>query len=187
MTMTVTEITWDDIDQAILRECFNKSLPYLDATPVPNLLWEEMGTSKDVSEDAKFDVVANAFQNGVTGTTIFKIDIDGRIVNYNYAGRESGYGDRPKMMCHRMDLMREDASGSQGWSYSAEYYQKLDAFFKSKSENCATFSSWVIEGSGMAAAWEKSVVAGHISYTVGETKADYFGHNYKKYIITVLV
>tara|TARA_B100000073_G_scaffold290224_1_gene252864 strand:- start:6037 stop:6600 length:564 start_codon:yes stop_codon:yes gene_type:complete len=187
MAITVTEITWGDIDQAIFRDCFDKSLPYLDATPVPNILWEEMGTTKDVSDDAKFDVISNLFQNATSGTIIFKIDIDGRIVNYNYAIRESGYDGAPRMICHMMDLMRQDASGSQGWSYSAEYYQKLDAFFKSKSDDCATFSSWVIEGSGMEAAWDKSVAAGHISYTVGETEADWHGHNYKKFIITVLV
>ena len=88
-----------------------------------------------------------------------------------------------------MDLMREDTSGSQGWSYSTEYYQKISAFFKSVSEDCPTFSSWIIEGSGMAAAWDKSVVSGHITYTIDDsmTIADHFGHAYKKLIITVIV
>ena len=186
MTMTVTEINYSDIDQAILRECFNKSLPFLDASPVPNLMWEEMGTTDDVSEDAKFVVMQSAFEASSNGAFIFKIDIDGRIVNYNYAVRETR---SPRMICHMMDLMREDAGGSQGWSYAAEYYQKLDAFFKSKSENCATFSSWVYEDSGMEKAWDKSVSAGHISYTVGETMTNYLssGKEYRKLIITVLV
>ena len=186
MTMTVTEITYGDIDQAILRDCFNKSLPYLDASPVPNLMWEEMGTPNDVSEDAKFEVMQKAFEDTSNGIIIFKIDIDGRIVNYNYAIRETR---SPRMICHMMDLMRDDASGSQGWSYSTEYYQKLDAFFKSKSDNCATFSSWVHEDSGMEKAWDKSVSAGHISYTVGEVIADYLssGKEFRKLIITVLV
>lgn len=184
MTMTVTEITYGDIDQDILRDCFDKSLPFLDKDPIGNIIWEEMSITKSADIEQKFEALKDLYNDLSAEGIIFKIDIDGRIVNYNYGTRELT-GD--EMFCHQMDLMREDASGSQGWSYSAEYFQKINAFFKSKSENCATFSSWVIAGSGMEAAWDKSVSAGHISYTTGATNTEYTGYTYKKLIITVLV
>ena len=182
MTMTVTQINYSDIDQAILRDCFDKSLPYLDASPIPNIVWEEFELTVSSTNDEKFEALRARYEDSSTGSIIFKIDIDGRIVNYNYAIREKN-----GMYCHMMDLMRQDASGSQGWSYTAEYHQKLDAFFKSLAPDETTFSTWTFEGSGMEAAWDKSVNEGWITYTTPETIENHHGQTYKKLVISVIV
>ena len=185
MTMTITQINYSDIDQDILRDCFDKSLPYLDASPIPNIIWEEFDIPSSSIDDEKFESLRAKFEDTSIDRILFQIDIDGRIVNYNYAQRETG---GTGMVCHTMDLMRDDASGSQGWSYTAEYHQKLDAFFKSIAPAETSFSTWTFAGSGMEAAWDKSVSENWITYTVDEDiNYLYEGQEYKKLIITVIV
>jgi len=182
MTMTVTKISYSDIDQTIFDECFTKSLPYLDATKL-NIIWEEFDLTVSSSTADKLAKMKTRFQarEGNDDYAIFKLDIDGRIVNYG-CGRREHQGDR--MFTHELDFFREDASGSQGWCYAAEYNQKMDAFYKSISDNCVTHSVWVVEGSSMEKSYNDAVFAGRLSYTNPETYESYHGFRYKKLVIT---
>jgi len=185
MTMTVTKISYSDIDQTILEECFTKSLPYLDATK-PNIVWEEFDLTVSSSTADKLAVIKNQFQarEGNDDYAIFKLDIDGRIVNYG-CGRREQSGDR--MFSHELDFFREDASGSQGWCYSTEYHQKIDAFYKSVSDNCVTSSVWVVQGSSMEKSYGDAVNGGWLDYANPETLENYHGHRYKKLVVTLKV
>ena len=152
MTMTVTTINYSDIDLAILRECFEKSKPYMEAEK-PNIIWEEFGLTRESTDDEKFEKLREYFENA---SLIFKLDIDGRIVNYGMGFREvEGTG----MFSHSLDLIREDASGSQGWTYVTEYNQKIDAWYKSVSDNNPESSLWIVEGSSMEKAYNDCVSA----------------------------
>ena len=183
--MTVTKISYSDIDQTIFDECFNKSLSYLDATK-PNIVWEEFDLTVSSSTADKLTAIKNLFQarEGNDDYTIFKLDIDGRIVNYG-CGRREQQGDR--MFSHELDFFREDASGSQGWCYSFEYHKKIDAFYKSISDNCVTSSVWVVEGSSMEKSYNDAVFQGWLSYTNPETLENYHGFRYKKLVVTFKV
>ena len=62
MTMTVTTINYSDIDLAILRECFEKSKPYMEAEK-PNIIWEEFGLTRESTDDEKFEKLREYFEN----------------------------------------------------------------------------------------------------------------------------
>lgn len=182
MTMTVTKINYSDIDQTIFEECFTKSLPYMDNNK--NIVWEEFGLTVDSSATDKLAVMKTHFQDHEGGDfAIFKLDIDGRIVNYGCGVRETT-GDR--MFHHQLDLFREDANGSQGWCYSLEYNQKMDAFYRSVSDNCNTHSVWIAEGSSMEKSYGDAVSAGRLNYANPQTKNKH-GHNIKKLVITYVL
>lgn len=179
MTMTVTTISYSDIDQTIFEECFTASLPYMDNNK--NIIWEGFGLTVSSSTADKLAKMKTHFQDHEGGDfAMFKLDIDGRIVNYGCGVREAT-GDR--MFHHQLDLFRTDASGSQGWCYAAEYNQKMDAFYRSVSDNCATHSVRVVEGSSMEKSYNDAVSAGRLSYTNPETKTKH-GHTVKKLVIT---
>jgi hypothetical protein len=182
MTMTVTKINYSDIDQTIFEECFTKSLPYLDATK-PNIVWEEFDLTVSSSAADKLACMRTHFQNreGNDDYAIFKLDIDGRIVNYGCGMREK-QGDR--MFSHEIDFYREDDSGSQGWCYSLEYHQKIDAFYKSVSDNCVTSSLWVVQGSSMEKSYIDCVNSGWIDYANPISIENYHGFRYKKLVVT---
>jgi len=182
MTMTVTKISYSDIDQTIFDECFTKSLPYLDATKL-NIVWEDFDLTVSSSTADKLAKMKTRYQAREDNDdyAIFKLDIDGRIVAYG-CGRREHQGDR--MFQHELDFFREDASGSQGWCYAAEYNQKMDAFYKSISDNCATHSVWIVEGSSMEKSYDAAVSAGRLSYTNPETVDDHHGHKLKKLVVT---
>ena len=183
MAITFTKINYSDIDQTIFEECFTKSLPYLDAEK-PNIIWEEFDLSKSSSTVDKLNAMKTAYANHQDNDVIFKTDIDGRIVCYSCGARERA-GDR--MFSHELDLMRQDASGSQGWSYSAEYNIKCDEFYKSVSDDCPTSSVWVVEGSSMEKAYNDSLFAGWINFTNPITLENYHGFRYKKLVVTCKV
>jgi hypothetical protein len=180
MTMTVTKINYSDIDQTIFEECFTKSLPFMDNNK--NIVWEEFDLTVSSSAADKLARMKTHFQNreGNDDFAIFKLDIDGRIVNYGCGVREQT-GDR--MFHHELDFFREDASGSQGWCYVAEYNEKMDAFYRSVSDNCATHSVRIAEGSSMEKSYNDAVSAGRLSYTSPATK-DKHGHKIRKLVIT---
>jgi len=181
MTMTVTKINYSDIDQTIFEECFTKSLPFLDATK-PNIVWEEFSLTKSSSTADKLACMKTQFENHKNADdAIFKLDIDGRIVNYGCGTREK-QGDR--MFSHELDLFREDASGSQGWSYCAEYNTVIDAFYKSVSDNCVKSSVWLVEGCGMELAYIEAVNQGWCTINNTITIDNHHGHKYKKYEVT---
>jgi len=183
MTMTFTKINYSDIDQTIFEECFTKSLPYLEADK-PNIVWEEFGLTKSSSTADKLNGMKTAYADHQANDVIFKVDIDGRIVCYSCGMREH-QGDR--MFSHELDLMREDASGSQGWSYTAEYNTKWNEFYKSQSDDCLTSSVWVVEGSSMEKAYNDSVFAGWITFTNSVTLENHHGYRYKKLVVTFKV
>jgi len=183
MTMTFTKINYNDIDQTIFEECFTKSLPYLEADK-PNIVWEEFGLTKSSSTADKLNGMKTAYADHQANDVIFKVDIDGRIVNYG-CGRREQSGDR--MFSHELDFFREDASGSQGWCYSTEYHQKIDAFYKSVSDNCVTSSVWVVQGSSMEKSYGDAVNGGWLDYANPETLENYHGHRYKKLVVTFKV
>ena len=181
MAITVTQINYSDIDQTILRECFDDSLPYLDAEK-PNIIWEDFSLTKDNTDDEKFEALRAKFE---TSPIVFKTELDGRIVSYAEGGREiQGTG----MFCHMIDLMRKDANGSRSWSYTqgTEYSQALDTFYKSISDNNAQSSLWVVEGSSMEASNDDAVTQGCLTYTTQET-VTHHGYTYKKLVITIIV
>ena len=183
MTMTVTTINYSDIDQTILRDCFDKSLPYMEGTH-PNMIWEEVGVTASHTADEKFEAIRANLEATTSPAILFKLDIDGRIVNYGKVMREQeGNG----MVLHLLDLIREDANGSQGWTYVTEYNQKIDAWYKSVSNNNPESSLWVVEGSSMEKAYNDCVTEGWLTFTNPETMDDYHGHVYKKLVVTFTV
>lgn len=183
MTMTVTKINYSAIDQTIFEECFTKSLPYFDGDK-PNIIWDEFNLTVSSSTADKLDAIKTAFKNrdDNAGDAIFKLDIDGRIVNYG-CGRRELQGD--KMFNHELDLYREDAGGSQGWCYSLEYHKVIDEFYKSVSDNCVKSSVWVVEGSNMEKTYIDCAGSGWIKYSNPIT-IEYHdkGFKYKKLVVT---
>ena len=179
MTMTVTTINYSDIDMAIFEECFNDTLPYLDRDP-PNIIWEEGGLTPSSSAADKLQYCKDCYGDGDSAKIIFKLDIDGRIVNYGYGALETG---APNRFVHLMDLLRKDASGSRSWTYTAEYNTKIDAWYKSVSGGEVTSSLWVIPESTMEKAYDDCVTAGFLTYEVAENKT-YHGRPYRKLIVT---
>ena len=176
MAMTVTTINYSDIDLTILRECFDKSKPYMEAEK-PNIIWEEFDLTRESTDDEKFEALRGYFENA---SLIFKVDIDGRIVNYGMGFREiEGTG----MFSHSLDLIREDVNGSQGWTYVTEYNQKIDAWYKSVSDNNPESSLWVVEGSSMEKAYNDCVTEGWLTFTNPET-ITHHGYTYKKLVVT---
>jgi len=183
MTMTVTKINYSDIDQTIFEECFNKSLPYFDGDK-PNIIWDEFNLTVSSSTADKLEAIRTLFKDreGKDDFAIFKLDIDGRIVNYG-CGRRELQGN--KMFNHELDLYREDAGGSQGWCYTLEYHKVIDEFYRSVSENCAESSVWVVEGSNMEQTYIDCASSGWIEYTNPIT-IEYHdkGFKYKKLVVT---
>tara|TARA_R100000655_G_scaffold4403_1_gene14134 strand:+ start:680 stop:1240 length:561 start_codon:yes stop_codon:yes gene_type:complete len=183
MTMTVTKINYSDIDQTIFEECFNKSLPYFDGDK-PNIIWDEFNLTVSSSTADKLEAIRTLFKDreGKDDFAIFKLDIDGRIVNYG-CGRRELQGN--KMFNHELDLYREDAGGSQGWCYTLEYHKVTDEFYRSVSENCAESSVWVVEGSNMEQTYIDCASSGWIEYTNPIT-IEYHdkGFKYKKLVVT---
>ena len=182
MTMTVTTINYSDIDQTILRDCFDKSLPYMEGDH-PNMVWEEVGITVSHTADEKFEAIRANLEATTSPAILFQLDIDGRIVNYGKVMREQG---GTGMVLHLLDLIREDANGSQGWTYVTEYNQKIDAWYKSVSDGNPQSSLWVVEGSSMEASNDDAVTQGCLTYTTQET-VTHHGYTYKKLVITIIV
>ena len=183
MTMTVTKINYSDIDQTIFEECFNKSLPYFDGDK-PNIIWDEFHLTASSSAEKKLKAIRTSFKNrdDLDDDHIFKLDIDGRIVNYGCGRREF---QNEKMFNHELDLYREDAGGSQGWCYSLEYHKVIDEFYKSVSDGCVVSSVWVVEGSNMEQTYIDCASSGWIEYSNPIT-IEYHdkGFKYKKLVVT---
>ena len=117
---------------------------------------------------------------------IYKVEIDGYIVMYGSGRREiEGQG----MFCACVDMMRADASGSNAWSYSMEWTEAADAFYKSISDGIPETSTWVVEGSSMDIAYSNSVNPNddgdiqNLSVVNTETIEDHNGYNLKKLVI----
>ena len=93
------------------------------------------------------------------------------------------------MFCICVDMMRSDSAGSNAWSYSLEFTQAVDAFYKSISNNIPETSTWVIDGSGMHTAYAESVntndngVIQNLSVTNTQTIEDHEGYTLRKLII----
>ena len=178
MAINITTINYSDINMTIFEDCFNDSLSYLDATP-PNVVWEEFGLTSGSSEALKLDAFKTDLQ--ISNRILYKTDIDGYIVEYACGVLEHL---PPQRYCALSSLMRRDSGGSRAWSYTSEYCEKLDAYYKSLSSNEPTSSLWVVAGSSMEDAYNTCVSEGWLTYTVGETKSDYHGQTYKKLIVT---
>jgi len=183
MTMTVTKINYSDIDQTIFEECFDYSLPYFDGDK-PNIIWSEFNLTVSSSTADKLDAIKTAFKNRDDNAddAIFKIDIDGRIVNYG-CGRRELQGD--KMFNHELDLYRKDSGRSGGWVYSLEYHKVIDDFYKSVSDGCVKSSVWVVEGSNMEQTYIDCASSGWIEFSNPIT-IEYHdkGFKYKKLVVT---
>ena len=180
--MTVTQMVDWDIDEAIFEDMFTQSLPYIDADP-PNMTWEDFQVLTTSPDAHKLLATRDWFREA---PIIYKLDIDGYVVMYGSGRREKeGNG----MFCVCVDMMRSDASGSNAWSYSLEFTQAVDAFYKSISNNIPETSTWVIEGSSMDIAYSDSVNPNadgdiqNLSVTNNETIEDYNGYTLKKLVI----
>ena len=143
MTITVTQINYDDINNTIFEEMFIQDLPSIDAD-IPNMVWEPFGTTKASSNAAKLAALLNHFETAVP--IIYKVDIDGYIVMYGSGRREHG-GDG--MFCQCVDLMRSDESDSNSWIYTKEWNDAIDAFIKGICDDIAEQCTWVTDGSAM--------------------------------------
>ena len=182
MTMTVTQIVAWDIDWTIFEDMFNQTLPYIDSDP-PNMAWEEFGVSESSPDANKLLTLQDHF-NQVN--TLYKIDIDGYIVMYGSGRREVGGAG---MFCIGVDMMREDASGSNAWSYSKDFTDAVDPFYKSISDDIPETSTWVIDGSNMHTAYIESVNPNddgdiqNLSVTNPETIEDHGGYTLRKLVI----
>ena len=182
MVMNVTQMVDWDIDDVIFEDMFNQSLPYIDADP-PNMAWEEFDVVTTSSNAVKVTATRDWFREA---PIIYKIDIDGYVVMYG-SGRRERMGEG--MFCICVDMMRSDAAGSNAWSYSLEFTQAVDAFYKSISNNIPETSTWVIDGSGVHTAFAESVntndngVIQNLSVTNPETIEDHEGYTLRKLTI----
>ena len=182
MAYVITQIATSDIYQDILEDMFNQSLTYIDADP-PNMTWEDFQVLTTSPDAHKLLATRDWFREA---PIIYKLDIDGYVVMYGSGRREKeGNG----MFCVCVDMMRSDASGSNAWSYSLEFTQAVDAFYKSISNNIPETSTWVIDGSGMHTAYAESVntndngVIQNLSVTNTQTIEDHEGYTLRKLII----
>ena len=182
MAYVITQIATSDIYQDILEDMFNQSLTYIDADP-PNMTWEEFDVLPSSPDAHKYQAIEDWFMEA---SIIYKVEIDGYIVMYGSGRRErEGQG----MFCAGVDMMRADESGSNAWSYSMEWAEAADAFYKSISDGIAETSTWVIEGSSMDIAYSDSVNPNadgdiqNLSVTNNETIEDYNGYTLKKLVI----
>ena len=143
MTITVTQINYDDINNTIFEEMFIQDLPSINAD-IPNMVWEPFGTTKASSNAAKLAALLNHFETAAP--IIYKVDIDGYIVMYGSGRREHG-GDG--MFCQCVDMTRSDESDSNAWIYTKEWNDTIDAFYKSICDDIPEFCTWVTDGSAM--------------------------------------
>ena len=182
MTMTVTQLENSEIDWDIFEDMFNQSLPYIDADP-PNMTWEEFDVLPTSPDALKLQAMKDSFSEMAI---VYKVEIDDYIVMYGSGRRERG-GEG--MFCACVDMMRADESGSNAWSYSMEWAEVADAFYKSISDGIAETSTWVVEGSGMHTAYAESVNPNdngdiqNLSVVNTETIEDHNGYNLKKLVI----
>ena len=148
--MTVTQINESEIDDTIFDDMFDQSLPFIDSDP-PNLAWEEFDVLESSPDAHKLMALRDHFKEV---PIVYKLDIDGYIVMYGSGRREiEGTG----MFCVGVDMMREDAAGSNAWSYSKDFTEAVDPFYKSISDDIPETSTWVIDGSGMHTTYAESV------------------------------
>jgi hypothetical protein len=182
MVMTVTQINESEIDETIFEDMFNQSLSYIDSDP-PNLVWGEFDVLSTSPDEHKLMALRDYFKDT---PIVYKLDIDGYIVMYGSGRREVGGAG---MFCVGVDMMREDASGSNAWSYSKEFTDAVDPFYKSISDDIPETSTWVIDGSNMHTAYIESVNPNddgdiqNSSVTNPETIADHGGYTLRKLVI----
>ena len=182
MAYTITQIAKNDIYQDIFEDMLDQSLAYIDADP-PNMNWEDFGLSTEATDANKLTVLLDWFNEA---PIIYKVEIDGYIVMYGSGRREiEGQG----MFCAGVDMMRADESGSNAWSYSMEWTEAVDFFYKSISHGIPETSTWVVEGSSMDIAYSDSVNPNddgdiqNLSVVNTETIEDHNGYNLKKLVI----
>ena len=182
MTMTVTQIDASEIDATIFEDLFNQSLPYIDSDP-PNMTWEEFDVLPTSTEADKLIAVQDWFNEA---PIVYKVEIDDYIVMYGSGRREiEGQG----MFCCLVDMMRADESGSNAWSFTMEWTEAVDAFYKSISDDIPETSTWVIDGSSMHLAYANSInpnASGEIqnsSVINNETIEDHNGYTLRKLVI----
>ena len=183
MTITVTQINYDDINHTIFAEMCTQSLPSIDAD-IPNMVWEPFGETKASSDAAKLAALLDHFETRVP--IVYKVDIDGYIVMYGSGRRErAGIG----MFCVCVDMMREDESGSNAWSYSKDFTEAVDPFYKSISDDNPETATWVVDGSNMHSAYTDSVTPNddgdiqNLSVINFQTMEDHYGYILQKLII----
>jgi hypothetical protein len=86
-------------------------------------------------------------------------------------------------------MMRPDESGSNAWSYSQDFTEAVDPFYKSISDNIPETSTWVIEGSNMHIAYAESTNPNaddyiqNLSVENNENMYGHYGHTLKKLVI----
>ena len=182
MVMTVTEINENEIDETIFEDMFNQSLSYIDSDP-PNLVWEEFDVLSTSPDAHKLMALRDYFKDA---PIVYELDIDGYIVMYGSGRRErAGIG----MFCVCVDMMREDESGSNAWSYSKDFTEAVDPFYKSISDDNPETSVWVVDGSNMHSAYTDSVTPNddgdiqNLSVINFQTMEDHYGYILQKLII----
>ena len=182
MEYVITQIATNDIYQDILEDMLNQSLDYIDTDP-PNMCWEEFQVLPSSPDAHKYQAIEDWFMEA---PIIYKVEIDGYIVMYGSGRREiEGQG----MFCACVDMMRADESGSNAWSYSMEWTEAADAFYKSISDGIPETSTWVVEGSSMDIAYSNSVNPNddgdiqNLSVVNTETIEDHYGHTLRKLVI----
>ena len=178
----ITQIDESEIDETIFEDMVNQSLSYIESDP-PNLLWEEFGINQDVSNAVKLQAMRDEFK---TADIVYKLAIDGYLVMYE-AGRREKMGEG--MFCVCVGMTRPDLSGSNAWSYSKDFTEAVDPFYKSISDDIPETSTWVIDGSGMYNAYMESVTPNNdgdiqnLSVTNPETMENHYGYVLKKLVI----
>ena len=182
MVMTVTQINESEIDETIFEDMFNQSLSYIDSDP-PNMAWQEFDVQPSSPDAHKLMSLRDYFKEA---PIVYKIDIDGYIIMYGSGRREiEGTG----MFCVCVDMMRADESGSNAWSYSKDFTEAVDPFYKSISDDNPETATWVIDGSNMHTAYIESVNPNNdgdiqnLSVTNPEIITDHYGHTLRKLVI----